>query len=1168
MDAPSAIPSPSPNALAPLLAPEIGPLFWRPSRAGVESAWAGHVPFALWLVPALRPRVLVELGTHNGVSYCAFCDAVTAAKLDTRCYAVDTWEGDEHAGFYGQIVYDDLRRFHDQRFGAFSELLRCTFDTALAYIPDGSIDLLHIDGCHGYDAVRHDYESWLPKLSERAVVLFHDTNVRERGFGVWRLFTELRKRYPSFEFLHEHGLGVLAVGREVPEPVASLCALRDPASVGAVRERFSLPGERWRLEIHVQLLGNEIERRTRHAQELARSRDAAQAEAAESARMRARAAQRAVEARAAAAGAMEEVDRLRAHVHGRMAALEAEAERGRAAVNEAARLRVEVARTHEALQRTRALERELARRTAENTRLRGSIAWRLGAPLRGAAAHLPAPVRRRARQAGQLALWTARMELRTRLRRRARLRDELQMLARSDLFDPAWYSARYPDVAASGMDPAVHYLLHGRQERRNPGPDFDAAYYLEHAPDVAASDIDPLIHYIRVGAAEGRPSRPVVGDAAHAADTTVPLTTLLSRRRIAFISGEPDTPGHSYRVLRFAAAAEQAGAVTTWMRAEEVSARRDEILAADVLVIWRATWPQVAGAVATAREGGAAVVYDLDDLMLDPDLATPELLDALRSEGVSEEDARGHYGRIRDAVMQADFCVASTEELAWHIRRTGRPALVLPNGFDDETHRRSRRAARARRQTAGDGLRRIGYAGGSRTHQRDFGQIADTLARILRERPDCRLVLFRSRIDGLPIVNIAEYPALADVIAQVEWRESVPIADLPEEMARFDVNLAPLEVGNPFCEAKSELKYFEAALAGVCTVASPTGPFRRAIAHGETGFLAAKPEEWYAAITALLDDVPRRRRMTAAARREVLWHFGPERRREMVASLLDQASGGRAGARAFALDAQLAMRSVPAPVLPEGAVLFESDQLGDAEVTVIVPLYNYGQYLCEALESVRAQSMPKLDLVIVDDASTDASRDIAHAWLQEHAERFNRAVLWGNATNRGLGVARNAGFALAETPYVLPLDADDRLLPSCCETLLREVRGAGAAFAYPVIREFGEAHGLVGELPYLPARLIGVPFIHAMALVSVAAWRAVGGYSDTRLGWEDYEFWCRMAEHGLFGLQVPGAPLAEYRVHHDSMLLSVTEDKRNKPRVMADITRRHPWLSLVSAKEG
>ena len=1159
MDAP-ADPSQSAPVLASLLAPELDPLFARPSRVGTDSAWTGHVPFALWIVPALRPRLLVELGTHNGVSYCAFCDAVAAARLDARCYAVDTWEGDEHAGFYGQIVYDDLRRFHDQRFGAFSELLRCTFDAALSYVADGSIDLLHIDGCHGYDAVRHDFDSWLPKLSDRAVVLFHDTNVRERGFGVWRLFAELCTRYPAFEFLHEHGLGVLAVGSVVPAPVAALCALDDPAAIGVVRERFALLGERWRLDMHARVLGDEIARRTQHAGELARARDAAVTELAEASRMRARAAQHAVEARAAAAASLEQLDRLRRDVHARLPALEAAATAGRRAASEAALLRLQLTRAQDALQAMQSLPAELAR-------LRGSFTWRATAPLRAAGRRVPASLRRRARQAGQMLLWTARLQLRTQLRRRARLREELQMLARSELFDPGWYSARYADVAASGMDPALHYLQYGRAERRHPGPDFDAAYYLDQAADVAASGLDPLIHYLRIGAAEGRPIRPVAADVTLAAPEAAAGARAASLRLVC-IPGEPQTPGHSYRVLRFIAAATATGAAATWMRVDEIDARRDEIVAADVLFIWRATWPQIAGAVAAAREGGAAVVFDLDDLMLEPELATPELLDALRSEGVSEEDARGHYLRIREAVMQADFCLASTEELAWHMRRTGRPTLVLPNGFDAATQHRARRAARQRRQQGDDGILRIGYAGGSRTHQRDFGIVADSIARILRERPNCRLVLFRSHIDTLPVVDPAEYAVLGDLTAQIEWRDTVALDRLPDEMARFDVNLAPLLVGNPFCETKSELKYFEAALADVCTVASPTGPFRRAITHGRTGFLATTAEEWYAAITMLLDDAALRRRMARAARRDVLWRFGPECRRERVASVLAQVGGGRAGARAFALEAQLTMQPpAPPPLLPEGEVLFESDRLGAADVTVIVPLYNYAQYVTQALDSVAAQTLRGLDLVIVDDASTDNSRAVALDWVRRHGARFNRVLVIGNKSNAGLGPTRNAGFAAAETPYVLPLDADNRLEAECCAALLQTARDSGAAFVYPVLREFGESASLGNVFEYVPARLIGVPYIDAMALVAVAAWSAVGGYSDTRLGWEDYDFWCRMAERGLPGQQHAGTPMALYRVHHDSMLQAITEDRNNKPRVMADIARRHPWLALVSAKE-
>ena len=189
--------------------------YWIP-RHLVDSAWLEHAPFAFWLVDAIRPKVIAELGTHNGFSYFVFCESVARLGLPTRTFALDTWEGDEQAGFYGADVYESVSTINETDYSAFSTLLRGYFDDSLDSIADGSIDLLHIDGRHGYDDVRHDFEAWRPKLSDRGVVIFHDIAEHQEGFGVWQFWEEIARQYPSFAFDHGHGLGVLAVGASIP----------------------------------------------------------------------------------------------------------------------------------------------------------------------------------------------------------------------------------------------------------------------------------------------------------------------------------------------------------------------------------------------------------------------------------------------------------------------------------------------------------------------------------------------------------------------------------------------------------------------------------------------------------------------------------------------------------------------------------------------------------------------------------------------------------------------------------------------------------------------------------------------------------------------------------------------------------------------------------------
>ncbi|MBG31019.1 MAG: hypothetical protein CMI31_13630 [Opitutae bacterium] len=181
--------------------------------------WHGHMPFAYDLMGELKPKLMVELGTHYGDSYFTFCQARKELELETACYAVDTWEGDEQAGNYDKSVFETVQRVNADHYAEFSYLVRSTFADALSQFEEDTIDLLHIDGFHSYDAVAEDFHSWFPKVRENGIVLLHDVKERQSGFGVWKLWEELGDRYPNFLFEHGHGLGVLQKAESNGEPL-------------------------------------------------------------------------------------------------------------------------------------------------------------------------------------------------------------------------------------------------------------------------------------------------------------------------------------------------------------------------------------------------------------------------------------------------------------------------------------------------------------------------------------------------------------------------------------------------------------------------------------------------------------------------------------------------------------------------------------------------------------------------------------------------------------------------------------------------------------------------------------------------------------------------------------------------------------------------------------
>lgn len=214
--------------------------YWQPAHF-VDSAWLTHGPFAAWLIDVMRPADVVELGTHNGFSCFAFAEAAKRLGHPVTINALDSWEGDDQAGFYDDAVYESVREIAERDYESTVVLHRGYFAQTRPSFSTASVDLLHIDGRHGYEDAVEDYEQWMDTVRDGGVILFHDIAERREGFGVWRLWEEIAEPGRSFAFEHGHGLGVLAVGEIAHEPLRALFEA-DEHTAAAIRADFERLG--------------------------------------------------------------------------------------------------------------------------------------------------------------------------------------------------------------------------------------------------------------------------------------------------------------------------------------------------------------------------------------------------------------------------------------------------------------------------------------------------------------------------------------------------------------------------------------------------------------------------------------------------------------------------------------------------------------------------------------------------------------------------------------------------------------------------------------------------------------------------------------------------------------------------------------------------------------
>jgi glycosyltransferase involved in cell wall biosynthesis len=302
---------------------------------------------------------------------------------------------------------------------------------------------------------------------------------------------------------------------------------------------------------------------------------------------------------------------------------------------------------------------------------------------------------------------------------------------------------------------------------------------------------------------------------------------------------------------------------------------REKATEATIIILHRAAYDdQVAWIEHEIHQKHGRLIADMDDLVFDPEavqyIHSPDFGDPVRR-SLYLEDVK----RFRQTLEGCDNAIVSSDFLSERVHQLGKPASIHRNAFSLEMLFLSEQAYRRRNENPARVV--LGYASGTPTHDQDFALIKPVLKSILSSHAEAELWLV-GRVN--PGDDWEEGAGRVKKMRRVPWR------GLPEIQAQFDINLAPLVIDNPFGQSKSEIKYVEAALVRVPTIASPSDSYMCAVQDGENGMLAEEPGEWRQDLETLISQPELRKTLGETAYHAVLQHYHPRvRARQLVETL-------------------------------------------------------------------------------------------------------------------------------------------------------------------------------------------------------------------------------------------------------------------------------------------
>jgi glycosyltransferase involved in cell wall biosynthesis len=321
-------------------------------------------------------------------------------------------------------------------------------------------------------------------------------------------------------------------------------------------------------------------------------------------------------------------------------------------------------------------------------------------------------------------------------------------------------------------------------------------------------------------------------------------------RRIAYFYEKQDYSTFRYRVYNMIQALEASGNETTASYFCNADLERMESIVerADVLVVCRSRYtPEIDRMIGSARSKGKKVFFDIDDLVFDPSYVN--LVVTSIDQDISKPQVWDQWfaliGRFGATLRLCDVAIATNSYLAEKIQEfSGKETKVVPNFLNREQIRISDSIFQTKSESHFERMGKlcIGYFSGTPTHNRDFRIATSALRQILDRYSNVSL-----RIVGY--MDLTD--DLRDYRSRVEFMSFQDFINLQAVIGATEINIVPSQ-DNVFTNCKSELKYFEAAVVGTVTIASPTYSFARAIEHGTNGFLA-NAHEWFETLKTVIE---------------------------------------------------------------------------------------------------------------------------------------------------------------------------------------------------------------------------------------------------------------------------------------------------------------------------